>query len=230
MQAAIPRDPLPKPVLIRRMRAGAAFLLITGFVSAALAQSPQVVVDSQLGYKLTLPAGFAENKLTLPGQNPDIVHTFVRGNLDDQKSITLILITRMRGRLGRESLKPADIPAGSKASTFKAAWRGFHIDAFEVPETEGGVDFLTYNAQVPLRGEAIQIGVFGAASRKAELRSLLDTVLANLEGESNWSDSTANYTPGRVAGRYLGILLFVAIVVVGVVVVSIKSRRTPTRP
>ena len=73
-----------------------------------------------------------------------------------------------------------------------------------------------------------KVGVFGAASRKTELRALMDNVLASIEGESNWSGTASNASSARTIGKYFGIIVFVGAVVVGVIVVAIKSRHTPS--
>ncbi len=206
------------------------FLIVLAFASITSAQVSQTLDDPSYGYKLTIPPGFTENKLPLQGANPDIVHMYIRGQLEDRNNATLILITRMHGTLGRETIKAADLPPGSKASTFKTTWKGYQIDAFEVPETVEGMNYLTYNAQIPLSREAIQIGVFGTASRKAELRALMDNLLSNLEGETNWSGSGPLSQSAGKLGQYTPVIILVAVVVVAIIVVQIlfKSKR-PTK-
>jgi hypothetical protein len=58
--------------------------------------------------------------------------------------------------------------------------------AARAPEEVNGVPTVTLNAQVPLKPEAIQVGVVGPAAQEEELRGTLRSVLASLDGETNW--------------------------------------------
>jgi hypothetical protein len=144
----------------------------------------ETISDPQLGFELTVPDGFIQDPSRAQG---DIVYVFKREPAGDQKFETLILVTRLKSYLGREKLDPKDVAARSSSVTLTTEkWKDFDIDVFRVPEEMDGMRWLTFNAQVPLKPKAIQIGVAGEAAREEELRMLLRRVLNNLDGPTNW--------------------------------------------
>lgn len=185
------------------------------------------VTDPKLGFTLKLSSEFIPRP-DLVGATPDIVHAFQYGDATEDGIAVLLLIEKLGGVIGRERLKKQDLPPGFKGDLFVATWQGYEIDGFEVPEADNGINAITYNVQIPLKGEAIQIKLFGPADREENLRLLLRQILDSLEGESNWLSSAA---PSTVAGRkhYGTVLLCLGMVgiVAGLVILWFVSRRTP---
>jgi hypothetical protein len=200
----------------------------------ALAASPasaEHLSDTNFGFSIDIPDGFASDS-RIAASNADFIHAFREKNADGVDN--WIIIERMRGLIGRGRLQASQMPRGAKGHLLTAKWQGFVIDTIEVPEQVNGVDVITYNAQVPLSGEAIQLKVFGAADQKEQLRARLDALLATLQGSSNWSQplpqiARTNRTQLSSSSNY-GTVLIVAIIgmiVVGLLVLWLVGRRGP---
>ncbi len=184
------------------------------------------VENADFGFSITIPDDFQPDP-EVAATNADFIHAFTRADPDGGLA-TIIILERMRGRIGREKLDPAKLPPGFKGSVFTARWNDFEIEAIELPELLNGVPTINYNAQVPLKPEAIQVRVVGPQSRQAELRALLDQLLASLQGDSNWLRSSA--PPALAASRHYTTMLVTALVVgivLGLVVLWLIGRRSP---
>jgi hypothetical protein len=70
--------------------------------------------------------------------------------------------------------------------TYRERWKSFSLDVIVVKETEGGRAFVTRNVQVPIRPRAVQLKIFGLESRDAEMADLTRTLLASLDGSTDW--------------------------------------------
>jgi hypothetical protein len=172
-----------------RILATSTLLLLATLASAAR------VEDANLGFTIEIPEGFEPDPAILAA-DADFIHAFAKDDPAGGLS-TIIVIERMRGTIGRERLDPAKLPPGFKGKLFTARWNGFDVEATEVPEELNGVPTVNYNAQVPLKREAVQLRVVGPRSKDKELRALLDRLLAGLKGETNWTTLPA---PSAAAG------------------------------
>lgn len=205
------------------------FLPISAAIVAMLSShvsAGDTVVDEALGFTLRLPDGFVANP-DLVGAAPNIVHCFVLGDPTDDKQDIFLFIEDMRGVIGRERLKPEELPPGFQGRLFTTQWQGFDVDAFAVPEQVDEVKFINYNVQIPLKRSAVQIRLVGLADRDSELKVLLAEILAGLEGDSNWIRSAV---PGLASSEEYGsVLLVFAIVILvgGVVAFWLIAKRTP---
>jgi hypothetical protein len=174
------------------MRTLAVCILLLLLPTAGAAATFQ---DENLGFTVDIPEGFEPDPAVL-GANRDFAHAFAKDDPAGGLS-TIIVIERMRGTIGRERLDPGKLPPGFKGKLFTARWNGFDVEATEVPEELNGVPTVNYNAQVPLKREAVQLRVVGPRSKDKELRALLDQLLAGLKGETNWTTLPA---PSAAAG------------------------------
>lgn len=204
---------------------GLTIILAVSLALVSSARAAQIVNDAQLAFTLTLPEGF-EPAPRFVGQQPDIVHGFEYGKPDERGVRVILIIERMRGTLGREKLDPADFPAGAKGKLFDTTWDGFELQGFEVHEQLAEGEFITFNVQIPLKPEAIQVKLIGAAARRAELEQLLPQILGGLKGQSNWLRSAASPALDQSRG-YANTLLAVAIVsvIIGVAFIWFVARR-----
>ncbi len=195
---------------------------------ASRASAGETVVDDVRGFRLTLPDGFVPNP-KLAGAAPDIIHSFMLDAPTDDELDVFLLVEKMRGTIGRERLNPEKMPSGFRGRLFTTQWRGFDVDAFEVPEQLGEIEAITYNVQIPLKRAAIQVKLFGPADRQSELTALLAEILARLDGESNWLQSAAPSSPVASSQNYGTILLVCAIVFIlgGIIVLWLISRVAP---
>lgn len=199
-----------------------AILLTTfavGVLGSVLVQSralAETVKDKQLGFTLELSDEFTPRP-DLVGATPDIVHVFQYGEFNEGEVPILLFIEKIGGTIGKERLKVEDFPEGFKGNLFVTKWQGFDVDGIEVPAEANGLDTITYNVQIPLKREAIQVKLLTPAGRAEEYKPLLKTILDGLEGETNWkSTSDMQSTPQKEqSGSVLGFFA------VGIVVVLV---------
>jgi len=164
----------------------------------------QATANAELGYVMSLPDDFVAVP-ALGFSSPDVVGCWAGDNH------ILLCVQRMHAVLGREHLKPADLPSRSQLMTVK--WNGLDIDAIRTDTAQGGGAITVYTAQVPLRREAVQVVAAGSRARAAEVLATLNQVLGSLKGETNWLSSTERAGRlGRVAGWILGIAIGLLIV------------------
>lgn len=138
--------------------------------------------DAELRFSLDVPPGFEPQS----GQRPDpkMKHVFLRP--DSEGVPRVLIVSGLGGTLPRKRMQAQDLPKGSMATLLSFNWRGVEVDAFRVPEQMGETVFLTFNVQLPLRPQAIQLGVGGPAEAEDEIRAMVQQVLASLDGESTW--------------------------------------------
>jgi hypothetical protein len=188
----------------------------------------ETIVDNAGGYTLDAPSGFVQRPkpATMP---PDIVHVLILDEGIVGKMPVMLLIERMRGTISHERLSEKHMPPGLHGRLFVTKWQGFDVDAFELPEEVNGAKWLTYNVQIPLRREAIQVKLGGPAERKAEMLKWLDQTLDGLHGESNWLKSAIPKVDSISSETYGTILLVIAgvLVVGGAVAFWYISKKTP---
>lgn len=144
----------------------------------------EIIQDERLGIKFVLPDGFISASLLEKG---NVEHAYMLPAADGRKLPIIVMFTRLNGVMGREKLDPSKAPRinpGASLQTEK--WKAFEVEAFRVPEQIGDQRTLTFNVQVPIAPQAVQIAVTGEESAEPELRSHLQFILANLEGKTNW--------------------------------------------
>lgn len=199
--------------------------------TAAPLSAGEFVSDPQFGFRLSVPDGFVQDAEKVRGM---VVCAFLQPPAAGEKVGTFIVASRLGGVLGRKKIDPKEIAARNPQITIATEkWKEFDIEVFRVPEKTGDCQLLTFNAQVPLKPEAIQIAVIGDAAREEELRSVLRSVLWSLDGQTNWL--TTQERIGRF-GMGIGQLLFtigvlivgigVLVVIVGVIVHAIRRKRS----
>jgi hypothetical protein len=185
-------------------------LLVVAVMIVALVRpaAGQNLIDTKIGFSLTIPAGF-ERLTDLSGGTPNVMYAF--RSTGEPGAIN---IERMGGVLGRDRLNPEQMralaPAGLKFRLITARWNGFEIDGMESTISQNGVTMLVVAAQVPLKPEAIQVVVGGDLGEPARVRAVLDQVLSSLKGQTNWLGSVA---PASLANstNYGNVLLGAAI-------------------
>jgi hypothetical protein len=209
------------------MRLGKIGVLGAVLLAVSPARSGETVSHQELGFRLTAPDGFVQAPERVQGK---VVYAFQRAPTGDPKATVVIAVTRLGGTIGRERLDPKEVAARNPRVTLVTEkWKEFEIDVSRVPEEAGGVQLVTFNAQVPLKPEAIQVAVIGEADREAETRGVLRSVLANLDGPSNWL--TAAERQSRLAEGITQLIITVCVLISIVVVVwsALRKRKTPRR-
>lgn len=186
-------------------------------LAATILYAGETVSHPRLGLRLAVPDGFVQNPTLVQGQ---VVYAFQRPPASGQQVGTGILVSRLGGVLGRDKLDPRLVASkGPQISVITEKWKGFDIEVIRVSEQAGELQLLTFNAQVPLRPEAVQVGVFGEAGRENELRGVLQSVLSNLDGQTNWLNTEQRVA--RLAGGIVWITITTTITIGVLAVVSV---------
>ena len=183
----------------------------------------QATTNAELGYVMSLPEDFVAIPAEFAG-GKDVVGCWAGEGSQSSHGAFVLCVQRMHATLGREHLKPADLPRQSQLLSVK--WKGLDIDAIRTDTGRTGTAITVYTAQVPLRREAIQVIVAGPSARAAEGLTILNPVLGSLKGETNWLSSTDR------AGRTGAIFGWVIGIAIGVLIVRmiVSRRRAQSSP
>lgn len=201
------------------------FLLVCLCIFLSNARGEQIT-DPNLKFSLTVPDGFVRDE-TLARSRPDFLYAFRKTEPDDIGEV--IILERMNGTIGREKLTLRDMPAGFSGRLFTVRWHDFDVEAVEVPEELGETKMVNYNVQVPLKPKALQLRVLGRRDRSDELLGLTNTLLATLQGDSNWANSASASSVLQSPNYGLVILIVSIICVIGGVVLLWLVRRVTRR-
>ena len=193
--------------LRRLMFVGSCSLVM--LLSAAPLGAAEAIVDEKLDFSVVLPDGYVPDA---EQQQGNVLYAFHLPSADEDHLGDYIFVRSLGGTLGKGDPSADDvIEANADATVDVAGWKEHEIVVARVPERIEEVDYVNLNAYLPLKPEAIQLTLFGEASREGELRSTLQTVIDRVEGKTNWDDSTVN-RPGRLVRFGLkGIIALVAI-------------------
>jgi hypothetical protein len=172
-------------------------VVVLGLLYGATAQG-EVIRDETLGFTMTVPEGFVAYP---PGrQQQGTPYAYVKGE-PGTTDFTIIGIKPMGGTIGREPLPPAELTQtdGIKFDLRREKWKSFDIEVLVgVAQQEPGIAVLV--ALVPLEREAIQVAVTAPIARQAELLPLLRSLLASLDGPSNWLTDKRRSLSGKAIG------------------------------
>ena len=184
---------------MRRKRWTAPLLaLVAGVLGAANARA-ELLQDARLGFTMTVPAGFADYP---PGrEQTGTLYSFVKGT-PGSNDFAIVSIKPMGGTIGREPLPASELPhvEGVEFTVRREKWKTFEVDVLVGTARQNDAALLVQVAQVPLKREAIELAVTGPEARRRELNALLQTLLASLDGRSNWlTDGERSYRLGQAA-------------------------------
>jgi hypothetical protein len=179
---------------------------------AALALLLQTQAKSdELGYRFTLPSGFAA--FPEGRAQKDIVDCWSEATPASARGAMILCVQRMHGVLPREAMRPEDVPATTQLVSYQ--WKEFDLQGLRSRAVQGGESVFVLVTQVPLRREAVQLFFSGPADQEARGQSLMTETLASLEGESNWlSASERAGRLGTAAGWWIAIAAAVIAVLV----------------
>ncbi len=181
--------------------------------------------NEQYDFSITIPDGF-ERVPEMESMRPGTIYAYRKLNPDGMAE--LILIQHLGGIIGREHMGADGKLPGKADAMLSMRWSDFDVDAAEVPESVNGVKVLSYNIQVPLKPEALQITVAGGSDRKAELLSIGQTLLNGLEGKTNWLRSLVSRPPGSESQyRFWMVITGIVFVCGGLAVIWLIARRNP---
>ena len=141
------------------------------------------VSDSALGFSFEVPPDYAP----MPADKKPASYRHAYLKQDPGKVPMAVVVTTLnRTFLPFDHLDPKKMPAGSAGSYTRFVWRGLEVDCVRVPESTPLGLYVTFQVQIPLKQEAIQIGFGGPADDEAKVRALADRVLSTLDGPVNW--------------------------------------------
>jgi hypothetical protein len=147
--------------------------------------SALVVTNDLLRFSIDIPEGFRD--LPAAQRPPNSEHVYLKGVVAAREAMTVINIERLDGTLPKNKpMKKEDMPPGFTGEVTTRNWRGLNVDTVVTAMEKNGLKMVVYAVQVPLRPAAIQLNVAGPESKRAELSQLTDSLLASLEGETNW--------------------------------------------
>ncbi|GEM_PF-2445207 len=166
-----------------------AGLLINGFAIVAAVFALYMMGriakhGTQPRFTVSLPAAFLDFPAGM--QAPDVLHSYIKGDPADYVPDIICLIESLGGPINKADDFRSAAASHPNVSYLKEDWKGHRIDVFRIEGNEEGLRVLTFNAQVPLLPKAIQVKLVGLMEREEELRQDLHTILAGIDGSSNW--------------------------------------------
>jgi len=175
-------------------------------IVAGVALLAQLATNTELGYKFPLPEGFVA--FPAAAAQPDVVGCWTESVPASPSGALIMCVQRMHGTIGREALRPEDVPPGSKLVHYK--WKGFDIDGVRTDTAESGNPVVILAAQMPLKPEAVNLIVTGPQDQAARVEAIMTATLAAFEGESNWlSAAERSGRLGNIAGVGIALAILV---------------------
>ena len=142
--------------------------------------------NRELGFKARLPDGFEDvSKSSWPDRT-----LLMKARYNRDKTVSRLMSVQDLGEVIRQDANLSRLKrAGGNVKREKMRWREFDVDAFCVTEGERGMVFVSLNVEVPLRTRGIQVSLSALKTEERALRHEMETLLATIEGPSNWVTS-----------------------------------------
>lgn len=194
--------------------------LIALALAAQAATGGQVFSDPDGDFSLTVPDGFVLDS----GDGAGRSYLVCWLNTIDMRSWMRLCVMELDGELARRD-GPADAP-GARGESFR--WKGFDIPGIRM-SGGGGADGdagAMFQALVPLKWNAVRLTMMSPAIDADRARVALVSVIASLEGESNWVPSTERAEKSGQAVGQIGML----IMAVGVGMWIMQRRQKKAAP
>jgi hypothetical protein len=143
----------------------------------------KIVEYPELGVAITIPDGYRERPDFAMG-NPDVLAAFVEAEPYRGEEHIVIWVQRLRNVIDEGWV---DVFAGAQgAQMWTVPWRGTSLPLIKTPNTAGGLRRTQINVQLPMKPEAILLGLVGPVDRDEDLTALMGEIVAGVEGETNW--------------------------------------------
>jgi hypothetical protein len=138
-------------------------------------------------FTIEIPEGF--KAYDSAKKSPDVTHVFVSDPTGENGG-RLVVGIKTRGsmlssdhEMNRKGLKETMPPDGELTTK---NWRGIPVYTCITHGEKDGIPVVTYQVLVPLKPKAIELAVFGMASKSSAISALVDKLLASLDGQTNW--------------------------------------------
>jgi hypothetical protein len=201
-----------------------SILLLLGEASRA---PGRVIQNDDPQFTLEVPPGFEQIPAPQLG-SPPTVYMFVirgpRGALPD----AAVGVQLLGGTIGTQ---PPELPANTPAGAYltKARWQGYDVDVVVSRINQSGVTLACRTAQIPLRGQAIQLVVAMPPERESTADAILAKFLAGLDGPSNWPPPVSDEDQRAYHSRRLATAIALPLLVIAIVFLRINRRRRAKR-
>lgn len=173
--------------------------------------------NSELGYRFTLPEGFAP--FPAGRTQADILDCWTEPLPAAMSGALVMCVQRMHAVLPRDAMTQEDLHGAAQLISYK--WKGFDVQGLRTDTTQDGLQVSVFVAQIPLRKEAVQIVVAGPRDQSSRMEAIMTSTLATLEGETNWLTSAERSSRlGQGVGAMMALILLVAAVRI------LRRRRT----
>lgn len=143
------------------------------------------VTNSEFGFSLEVPEGFKDY---VPARDSTgILHVFVKDGGTPSRMVVFVRsygpCIRRGDRIDSDELKKLRPQAVASLGT----WKEVQIDVVSDPlVTSDGERAFSILAFIPLSPEAIEISVTAPPSRQREAENAINSMLASLDGSTNW--------------------------------------------
>ena len=156
---------------------------------AVHADSLRRLKDPELQFSIDIPKGFEDWPLA-KRSDPNVAHALVRRSRD-RRTACVLTIERLNTQLSRtQRMTLSQLPPAARdGKIILRTWRGLDVDVISAVTTDdGGYTNYIYQCMVPLRPKAVRlyVGECGPETDPEALSQLVDTLLASLDGETNW--------------------------------------------
>lgn len=165
--------------------------------------------NRELGFKARLPDGFEDvSKSSWPDRT-----LLMKAKFNRDKTVSRLMSIQDLGEVIRQDANLSRLKrAGGNVRQEKMRWREFDLDTFCVTEGDRGMVFVSLNVEVPLRTRGIQVSLSALKTEERALRHEMETLLATIEGPSNWV--TSQERSSREASGTVRTAVTVAVLVV----------------
>ena len=192
--------------------------ILLSMYSAALAGAYE---NSELKFSLKLPDRFKE--IPAPA---NVVAAFATSDPAQETPDVIVTVTRMHGILRNDRINTANVPDAKLSST---KWKSCDVDIVSYHTTQHDVAFAMRTVPIPLRDEAIQIDVAVPVAQEGQADTVLQEVLANLDGTLYSFPKREGIDPEKLGRSFGSLICILGMAAVGVIIYrrSRSSGQTP---
>lgn len=156
-------------------------VLLVFLLTVACLRGAESCDHPEVGFTLRVPEGFVPHE-PLAKLNGMRLCAYVVGDPGSTDNAIFLYVDKLSGRILPGDLSEKSFKAGG-VTIYRLPWKGLQVDCYRRQWVLPPIVGVQHAAQIPLAGDAIEIGVIGPARQSAELEVLLNKLLGELEGE-----------------------------------------------